>query len=344
MIKYCIFLDFVFYFRIYCVKLYVLIFVMARDDLTSKDQSDKDPPKSDESKKQKKFEFNDQVKRTLERCRELTEKPGVYSVIHMAASGLKYTGVQDTATCEDCKVALSNWTIDKKPFLTHSQEKPDCSFVHWMKTPLALAGNASDLSISTQSQQSCNIQSKPPDILNEIRRRTFSYWFHHNTSFKEQMIKAGFFSCNVGDRVICLYCNLICQQWVSYKDDPCEVHKTLSPNCSYMREKLSSSSTGSEHIVDDSSTKTISNNNPTTSTAALNAAYTELSKRRVSFATRPRENLPSTNDSVRVGFFNTGTKTTETCDYYKRSLEKQGPNDNPMIEHARQFPHWNFCK
>ncbi|CAF1270611.1 unnamed protein product [Rotaria sordida] len=45
----------------------------------------------------------------------------------------------------------------------------------------------------------------------QVRQRTFSNWLHETIPTKEQMIIAGFFHCNVGDRVICLYCNLICQ-------------------------------------------------------------------------------------------------------------------------------------
>jgi hypothetical protein len=52
------------------------------------------------------------------------------------------------------------------------------------------------------------------------------------------MIEAGFFYCNVGDRVICIYCNLICQQWAPHIDDPWEVHETLSPHCPYVKSKL----------------------------------------------------------------------------------------------------------
>ena len=52
------------------------------------------------------------------------------------------------------------------------------------------------------------------------------------------MIAAGFFCCNVEDRVICIYCNLICQQWSGETDDPCEVHRTLSAHCPYVQSKL----------------------------------------------------------------------------------------------------------
>ena len=72
------------------------------------------------------------------------------------------------------------------------------------------------------------------NIIKQIRNRTFSHWPHRRSSSRAQIIEAGFFSCNVGDRVICLYCNIVCQEWIPQTDDPCEVHKLLSPKCPYV--------------------------------------------------------------------------------------------------------------
>jgi hypothetical protein len=75
------------------------------------------------------------------------------------------------------------------------------------------------------------------DIVQQVLKRSFTNWPHTSPS-STQMIAAGFFSCNVSDRVICAYCNLICHQWTSATDDPCEVHKTLSPKCAYVKSNL----------------------------------------------------------------------------------------------------------
>jgi hypothetical protein len=75
-------------------------------------------------------------------------------------------------------------------------------------------------------------------MLQQARKRTFSHWPLCTTPSSAQMIEAGFFYCNVGDRVICIYCNLICQQWAPHIDDPWEVHETLSPHCPYVKSKL----------------------------------------------------------------------------------------------------------
>jgi baculoviral IAP repeat-containing protein 2/3 len=159
------------------------------------------------------------------------------------------------------------------------------------------------------------------------------------------MIEAGFFSCNVGDRVICIYCNTICQQWTPNSDDPCEVHKTLSPKCSYVIAMLTRAQTSAISIINETST----NVDPflchtIVYTAACNTNYIEIPKRYASFATWPSENLPSVDDLVRAGFFYTGTKTIVTCFYCNGSLQNWGSNDNPTIEHARWFPNCAYAK
>ncbi|CAF4101781.1 unnamed protein product, partial [Adineta steineri] len=54
----------------------------------------------------------------------------------------------------------------------------------------------------------------------------------------DRMKQAGFFGCNLGDQAICFHCGLICQQWIPNNDDPCEIHRAISPNCPYVRLRL----------------------------------------------------------------------------------------------------------
>jgi hypothetical protein len=159
------------------------------------------------------------------------------------------------------------------------------------------------------------------------------------------MIQAGFFNCNVGDRVICIYCNIICQQWTPNSDDPYEVHKILSPKCPYVIAMSARTQASSISIINEAST----NVDPyrcqaIVSTAACNTNYIEISKRYASFATWPNENVPSVDDLVRAGFFYTGATNTVTCFYCNGSLQNWGLADNPMIEHARWFPHCAYAK
>lgn len=68
----------------------------------------------------------------------------------------------------------------------------------------------------------------------QVRKETYSHWPYQTSPSKGEMINAGFFNCNVGDRVICLYCDLICQQWTPGTTRPMKVHQKFSPRCPYV--------------------------------------------------------------------------------------------------------------
>ncbi|CAF1172795.1 unnamed protein product [Adineta steineri] len=304
-------------------------------------------------------------------------KPGIYTHNNLNSAGFQYTGNGDTARCKDCGLEVSNWKTTMHPYTIHSQQKPECPFILSLKQ--SLITNKASSSSTTTTIRSISIKTEPENpskrqkieptnsdilsntlvetnLLKQVRRRTFSHWPHRTIPSTAQMIESGFFNCNVGDRVICIYCNLICQQWTPHTDDPCEVHKTLSPNCIYVTAKLIRPAASSIIIVNENSTSTTSSMNSSTATgldplrsneivftAACNPAYTEIPKRHASFGLWPAENLPSVDDLVRAGFFYTGTKTIVTCFYCNGSLQNWGPNDNPMIEHARWFPHCAYA-
>ncbi|CAF2372472.1 unnamed protein product [Rotaria sp. Silwood2] len=289
----------------------------------------------------------------------------------MSAAGFNYTGNGDTVRCDTCELEVYGWTLDMKPFTIHAQRSPKCAFVRSMVpegiTPVSSTINllattsvlmndeqpskrhkTETIQVISQSYRLIEI-----DILKQIRKRTFSHWPHRTSPSSAQMIEAGFFHCNVGDRVICLYCNVICQQWTPHTDDPCEIHKTLSPTCPYViamlqRPDISSIRIVNEQLTRDNSIVTPNNDtfrsNEIVYTAACHTNYIEIPRRHASFATWSSENLPSADDLVRAGFFYTGSKTIVTCFYCNGSLQNWGANDNPMIEHARWFPHCAYAK
>ncbi|CAF3353217.1 unnamed protein product [Rotaria socialis] len=191
------------------------------------------------------------------------------------------------------------------------------------------------------------------DTVKEIRNRTFSNWPHRISPSSAQMIEAGFFNCNVGDRVICVYCNIICQQWTPNTDNPVEIHKTLSPKCPYVlaildRQQLSAIQIMNDQFMRDNWTGAMNADTlrcgDIVNTIACHQNYMEIPRRYASFATCPTENLPSVENLVKAGFFYTGSKNIVTCFYCNGSLQNWGVNDNPTIEHARWFPHCGYAK
>ncbi|CAF0949907.1 unnamed protein product [Adineta ricciae] len=288
----------------------------------------------------------------------LSPKQGVHSNIAMRAAGFSYTGNADTARCDTCALEVSNWTLNMKPFTIHAQRSPKCEFVRSRQpsdittlSPIHATIQCTSSSPSHDEDRPSKRQKIDPPLasmcsntwvetetLKEIRRRTFSHWPKRSSPSVEHMIEAGFFSCNIGDRVICIYCNIICQQWMQYTDDPREVHRILSPQCPFVR------FISSHHLP------SLSNNDDPCEPksgmleGASHRAYAHPKDRHASFKEWSTERLPSVDDLVNAGFFYSGMGSLVTCFYCNGSLQNWGPADNPKVEHARWFPHCAYAK
>jgi hypothetical protein len=314
---------------------------------------------------------SDALRRQLERCRALLQKHGVHSVITMNSAGFFYTNKGDEARCDTCGLEVTGWTLDMHPFTIHAQRSPTCAFVRSMQpidriiaspgislTKITSASNDGEVPFKRQKKEATQYDSHPNllvevDMLKQIRKRTFSHWPCQTFPSSTQMIEAGFFGCNVGDRAICLYCNIICQKWAPQTDSAFEVHKTLSPKCPYVMAMLKRQQTVPIAIPNEYSTRDNSivstNNNPFRSneidyTAACHIAYMEMPQRHASFTTWPNKNIPTVYTLSNAGFFYTGTNTIVTCFYCNGSLQDVGPNDSPASEHIRWFPQCAFAK
>ncbi|CAF1173065.1 unnamed protein product [Adineta steineri] len=283
------------------------------------------------------------------------EKQNVHSYDVMDAAGWTYIKSINTAYCKTCGLKVSEWTKEMDPFAIHAKQSPNCLFVQFKNTNELPFSHISTTDNQEKPVQHRKIDSDKENVLIElkslknIRRRTFSHWHHERGITAAQMISAGFFNCNVGDRVICLYCNLICQQWISDSDDPEEVHCTLAPQCPYVRSMLKLRQTNAISIVNENSNdqlQTTNNSrlNEIVLTSAYHQNYIEIPKRLASFTSWPEESLPLVDDFVRAGFFYTGTKTIVTCFYCNGSLQNWDSKDNPMVEHCRWFPMCAYAK
>ena len=122
-------------------------------------------------------------------------KRGVHSVSYLSAAGFQYTGEGDTTRCHDCGLEVSKWTLDMKPFDIHSTQKPNCSFVHSVKTSILSNTHSSFVTTSPSRRQSLSNEQENPskrqkvetidskalsntlvetDLLQQGRRRSFS--------------------------------------------------------------------------------------------------------------------------------------------------------------------------
>ena len=304
------------------------------------------------------YSYSEKYHRGIAICRSLIRKYGIYSTIEMQAAGFCYTNEGDTTCCNTCGLQVSQWASDMKPFTVHAQRSPMCDFVRSMQpTNIVVTPSLSTNEEKPPKRQKIDGSRDASDLdilvetkmLEEVRKRTFSHYPHRSPATPAQMIAAGFFSCNVGDRVICLYCNLICQQWKPQTDDPWAIHSTLSSKCPYvMAMQVQSRSASIPTVNEQSQTTTNANDSigleDVVYRVACHPNYSEMPRREASFETWKAENMPSVEDLVRAGFFYTGTKSIVTCFYCNGSLQNWGAGDNPTIEHARWFPHCAYAK
>jgi hypothetical protein len=331
------------------------------------DSPNKDYPKNDSSKSREKktpessssyTRLRTQFIQTRERFLPLIRRPGVHTRNYLLAAGFEYTGDGDTARCEQCGFEVSNWTADMVPFTIHSQQKPNCPFVLSIKAfSFSSATDVHNTSMSNEQQdtserhgiESVELGSSSnsfieSDLLKQVRRRTFSHWPHRTIPSSAQMIEAGFFNCNVEDRVICIYCNLICEQWTPHVDNPCEVHKTLKPDCIYAKSVLVRREP--PPIINENQIlmRVTANRSSLTSNNINSLRISERVRPVVHSSTSSNDKSLSINDEIQANYFYTDTKTNVTCIYCNGLLQKESPDDNPMIEHAQWFPNCGYAK
>jgi len=248
------------------------------------------------------------------------------------------------------------------PYTVHAERNSNCPFIRSRlgKSSLELCDQENPAkrqkTDSNFDQRKYNCRFVEVKKLQQIRRRTFSHWPRQTKPSAEQMIAAGFFACNVGDRVLCLYCDLICQQWTADIDDPSEVHKTFSPQCPYVLSMLINPEASSTLILNDITTSNVNNQTPGSNnmnqhrfdpivyTTPCHAVYSDITKRLESFTTWSHESSPPVDEFVRAGFFYTGTSNAVTCFYCNGSLQNWSATDNPITEHARWFGHCPYAK
>ena len=166
----------------------------------------------------------------------------------------------------------------------------------------------------------------------QIRARSLSHWPHASPG-QQTMATAGWFSCNVHDRVICIYCHTICHGWKEH-DNPAEVHARLAPNCPFVQAMPATEP--SCRII---------NGSIGTPFSPHHAGMAQSPRRLATFTDDAwNKTAPSIEELARAGFFFSEKSKSVTCFYCNGSLHQWGEKDNPLIEHARWFSHCLYAK
>ncbi|CAF1351461.1 unnamed protein product [Adineta steineri] len=229
----------------------------------------------------------------------------------MSASGINFTG-QSVTTCDNtCNLNISQWSRDIDPFSIHSL----CS-TEILTTSQSVSYSSDDCNPQNPSKRQKTDMTyswREPNAFARSRSCTFSDWIQPET-FKCRVIEAGFFSCNLKDRVICIHCNLICEQW-NTEHDPCEVHKILSSNCLFVKSMLKYTPL---------------------------SIYANPEQRLASFSNWSNKISLSIDKLVHAGFIFDGSQIK--CFYCHGLFKHCDSINHPLVEHIRWFPYCNYAR
>ncbi|CAF0836428.1 unnamed protein product [Adineta ricciae] len=279
------------------------------------------------------------------------QRQGVYPSTAMERAGFNYKGENDTVVCDNCQLEVSEWTLQMEPFKIHAERSPDCPFVLSRLNKCSLQttneGNAPkrQKTESNSEQRGQCYRLQEVDKLREARRETFSHWPSHSKLFVERLIAAGFFGCNVGDRVMCLHCLIICHQWKEDEDSPEEVHKIISPECPYVISML----THPQPLLNtrpsnDTLTNIQPRFDPTVCISPCHPSYDDLEKRVESFRRCSQEISSHAEALAQAGFFYSESSDIVVCFNCNGSLINYNEKVDPLTEHVRCYPLCSYAK
>lgn len=202
-------------------------------------------------------------------------------------------------------------------------------------------------------------------LLESVRRQTFVDW---SVDFMDQdkLAQAGFFYLRTMDHVQCAFCRGIVGYW-DKGDQPETEHKKHFPNCPF----ITGVATGNVPVQANSETDEgrlykmlnefyafkMANTRPslpstyqTDSMRVLDGsqiAYpllnTSVSRLRT-FSNWPKDTRVDAEKLSDAGFFYTGLSDFVQCFHCGGGLFAWRPEDDPLADHARHYPHCNFIR
>ena len=280
-----------------------------------------------------------------------TQLSSRYSTNQMRSAGFQYNETSCTYRCEQCDLELSDCSSEMAPASMHAQHSPRCPFVlQYLFMPNSESDRSSDHQENSYEVTRMLIEV---DKLQKIRYRSYSHWKGTDKPSSDRMIAAGFFSCNIHDRTICIYCNLICHEWNLDEDDPVEAHRVFSPQCPYVLSILNNSLKLSLTVVRNGPTdsnseqlETIERRSTSTDCSyPAHPTYSDLKRRMDSFISCSNQSaLPPVDDLAMAGFFYRNEKDLVTCFFCNGSLKNWSSHDQPIVEHVRWFDRCGYAK
>ena len=261
-------------------------------------------------------------------------------------AGFIYDASNDSGNCPQCDFTVERCSQQSNLEAQHRESKPDCpiSQQRQMQTNGSAKKNYTEHFFKRQrldtreTEANDEILFKEINTVKRIRAATFTSW--KSPSFSKELLEvAGFFYSDVGDRVICLYCNLICQDWSVDHDDPIETHRILSPNCVYasfclaVKENLSSREFNAD--VEERCDRL---------SDSEHVSYTYYSDRNASFNTGSCSLANQSHALARAGFAYVSASQHLQCFYCDLTVDTIDSNTDPLERHLELSPNCSYAK
>lgn len=140
----------------------------------------------------------------------------MYSTNYVKNMGLSYKD-KNTLYCVDCNIEISiyNWHSNISLYRYHKTRSPECTFIRKNKKSFRIPKIK---------------RFKELILVKKYRESQFS----KKSVEHDSIIKSGFIHTDIGDRLICIYCNFLAYNWNDDKTYE-EVHKQYKPNCPYVK-------------------------------------------------------------------------------------------------------------
>ncbi|CAI9717319.1 baculoviral IAP repeat-containing protein 7-A [Octopus vulgaris] len=222
----------------------------------------------------------------------------------LAKNGFYYLGYGDAVKCAYCSVQLRNWKENDDVHKEHRNFSPKCP----------------------------NLESSMKmDFKYELNRlRSFAKALSTPLPLKAKDLAAnGFYYKGPTDNACCVFCKCEINDWKA-NDDIKEKHRSISPNCPFLCEKL----VGNVPIPNQSN-KFYSPVHP---------HFTSLSERLKTFSSWPKNKNQKPESLADAGFFHNGKADTVICFSCDGGLCNWEEDDNPWEEHIRWFPRCTFVQ
>ncbi|XP_064478299.1 baculoviral IAP repeat-containing protein 2-like [Ornithodoros turicata] len=224
----------------------------------------------------------------------------------LASAGLFFTGFGDETICFQCGVKLECWDINDDPYNKHAEKCPSCVFIR---------KKLDERSLEQRSPPENNAPSTPDD--------DEGYSSMHPSSGANAPIR-------------------------NHNDGACGVQtmnevSTMSVQRPPSRTPDVSGSRGNETLQLQAYPHGQNEHTVLHSRPAF-PRYAPLERREQSFLAYPRDAKGNTGMMAKCGFFYTGRQDRTTCFMCGNSLCSWVDEDDPLVEHARWFPHCSYVE